>query len=233
LLRAPPTLISAPPLCVAPTFYCLYPFSLFSPFQFYSAHPHSYSAHLHCTPHFFFAHPLFLNLCTPVFTSYTSTIDNLAPLFMFILFWACVLCSLHAPPLPHAPLFYLIHLHVYHFFSSRTSVYDNPAPPPGFFYLLGFCCIFTSSRTSTITNPAPLHTLFTPILGLFYILFATPPLLIKTPHLLHVPPTNYSCTPMFCFPLSSSLINLLFYLFTFLLLLFIFVFFLFLKKTNI
>jgi len=29
------------------------------------------------------------------------------------------------------------------------------------------------------------------------------PLLIKTPHLLHAPPTNYSCTPIFYFPLLS------------------------------
>jgi len=43
-----------------------------------------------------------------------------------------------------------------------------------------------------------------------------PPLLIKTPHLLHATPTNYSCTPIFYFPLLSFLNNLLFYLFIYL-----------------
>ena len=175
MLRAPPTLISAPPLCVALPFV---PFQHLYSISVFTLHTSIHTLRTSTAhPIFVFAHPLFLNLCTPIFTSYTSTIDNFAPLFMFILFWACVLCSLHAPPLPHAPLFfYLIHLHVYHFFSSRTSVCDNHAPPSCFFCLLGFCCIFTSSRTSTITNPAPLHTLFTLILGLFYILLATPPL---------------------------------------------------------
>jgi len=132
---------------------------------------------------------------------------------MFILFWACVLCSLHAPPLPHAPLFFISYTSMFIISFLRTPPFVITLHPCLVFFcfcLLGFCCIFTSSRTSTITNPAPLHTLFTLILGLFYILLATPPLLIKTPHLLHVPPANYSCTPRFCFPLSSFLINLFF-----------------------
>jgi len=141
---------------------CCTHFSLFVPFQPFlpisvllCTPPSVLSAHLHCTPHFVFAHPFFLNICTPVFTSYTSTIDNLAPLFMFILFWACVLCSLHAPPLPHAPLFYLIHLHVYHFFSSRTSVYDNPTPTPVFFVCWAFAASLLPRAPPQLLIPHP------------------------------------------------------------------------------
>ena len=114
-------------------------------------------------------------------------------------------------------------------FTSCTSLFYNLALPPCFFFLVGLSLHhFTSSRTSTITNLAPLHTLFTLILGLFYILLAAPPPLINTPHLLHVPLPNHSCTLIICFPLSSFLIKLfLFLLFYFVLLFFYFVYYYF------
>jgi len=117
-------------------------------------------------------------------------------------------------------LFYLIHLHVLFYF-LRTPPFMI-TPHARLVLLAGFCCIFTSSRTPTITNPAPLHTLCTPILDLFYTLLAAPPPLINTPHLLHIPPTNHSHTPIFCFPLSSFLIKLFLFIYFFF---FYFVFF--------
>jgi len=89
-------------------------------------------------------------------------------------------------------------------FTSCTSIFCDLALPPCFLLVGLSLHHFTSSRTSTITNPTPLHTLFTLILGLFYILLAAPPLLIKTPHLLHVPLTNYLRTPCFVFHFHPS-----------------------------
>jgi len=123
--------------------------------------------------------------------------------------------GLHTPPLPHAPLFFISYTSMFIISFLRAPPFMTTLHPCLVFCLLGFCCIFTSSRTSTITNPAPLHTLCIPILNLFYILLAAPPPLINTPHLLHIPPTNHSHTPIFCFPLSSFLIKLFLFMYLF------------------
>ena len=129
------------------------------------------------------------------------------------------------PPHPSATtcttfFFYLIHMFIISFLRAPPFMITLH-PRRLVFCLLGFCCIFTSLRTSTITNSAPLHTLCT-ILNLFYILLATPPPLINTPHLLHIPSTNHSHTPIFCFPLSPFLIKLFLFIYLFFFLSFIF-----------
>jgi len=92
---------------------------------------------------FYFRH-LYLTLLTPLVCSMYPIYHSLAPPYLCLLIFGLVMV-----------------------FTSCTSISDNPAPPPRFFCLLGFCCIFISSRTSTITNPAPC----THFLLLFWICF--------------------------------------------------------------
>ena len=94
------------------------------------------------------------------------------------------------------------------------------------------------SPISVFTLHTSIRTLRTSTARPIFLSLRTPFFLISAPYLLHVLPTNYSCILMFCFPLSSFLINLFFYLFIYLpfhyyyLFSFFFYFLLFLKKRN-
>jgi len=113
------------------------------------------------------------------------------------------------------------------FFSCTPTSY--PCTPTSYF---SWACSLILSAPLSLLTPT-LTCVFTHILGLLHTLLAAPPPLMNTPHLLHVPPTNYSCTFISCFSLSSFLVKLfLFIYFYFVLLLFYYYLFIFIFLQN-